>query len=97
MLDYAKRLCRFQAMNKQSAILTESDFRAAISKQCGFPFVRHTHIPARDADDCPTCKLERERFPSLLESAEDERRAELNARDDGRSDGYGESYAERNA
>ncbi len=24
-------------MNKQSAILTEQDFRDAISKQCGFP------------------------------------------------------------
>ncbi len=33
-------------MNKNSAILTEQDFRAAVAKQCGFPVVEEL------TDDC---------------------------------------------
>ncbi len=33
---HASKMVQIRFMNKQSAIQTESDFRAAVSKQCGF-------------------------------------------------------------
>ncbi len=47
---HASKMVHFTRM-KQSAILTESDFRAAISKQAGFPEPYNTYA-------CPSCEAD---------------------------------------
>ncbi len=61
-------------MNKQSAILTEQDFRDAISKQCGFPEKDERArpcFPTRYDANGNLRKIDRKRTMPSVESEED--------------------------